>query len=33
MVRDPATIRTVNLGSFVAEIRKRAEAGQPFTKD
>lgn len=33
MVRDPATIRTVDLGSFVAEIRKRTDAGQPFTKN
>ena len=33
MVRDPATIRSVDLGPFVAEIRKRAEIGQPFTKN
>jgi hypothetical protein len=33
VVRDPATVRTISLDGFVAEIRRRVEAGEPFTKD
>jgi 3',5'-cyclic AMP phosphodiesterase CpdA len=32
VVRDPAVVRTIDLGGFVAEIRRRVEAGEPFTK-
>ena len=33
MVRDPASVRTVSLDGFVAEIRRRLEAGEPFAKE
>jgi len=32
MVRDPTTVRTISLDGFVAEIRRRVETGEPFTK-
>ena len=32
VVRDPAAVRTVSLDGFVAEIRRRLEAGEPFAK-
>jgi 3',5'-cyclic AMP phosphodiesterase CpdA len=31
-VRDPAVVKTVDLGHFAAEVRRRHEAGEPFTK-
>jgi len=33
MVRDPASVQTVSLDGFVAEIRRRLEAGEPFAKE
>jgi Icc protein len=33
VVRDPASVRTVSLDGFVAEIRRRLEAGEPFAKE
>ena len=32
LVRDPAAVRTVDLGGYAAEVRRRYEAGEPFTK-
>ncbi len=32
MARDPASVRTVDLGTYAAEVRRRHEAGEPFTK-
>ena len=31
-VRDPAVVRTVDLGRYAAEVRRRHEAGEPITK-
>ena len=31
-VRDPAAVRAVDLGRYAAEVRRRYEAGEPFTK-
>tara|TARA_B110000495_G_scaffold201270_1_gene218316 strand:- start:2379 stop:3233 length:855 start_codon:yes stop_codon:yes gene_type:complete len=33
VVRDPASVQTVSLDGFVAEIRRRLEAGEPFAKE
>jgi len=33
LVRDPTSVRTINLDGFVAEIQRRIEAGEPFAKD
>ncbi len=33
VVRDPASVRAVSLDGFVAEIRRRLEAGEPFAKE
>ena len=33
VVRDPAVVRTIGLDDYVAETRRRVEAGEPFTKD
>ena len=32
VVRDPTAVRTVDLSSFAAEVRRRHDAGEPFTK-